>query len=70
MNALKEKLEKELGWEVTLLFQKKHSFKECYKAVEAYTDKLMEDGEEYVFLYATSVVLDDSLGELWIKFYQ
>ena len=74
---LKEKLEKEykeFGWEVTLHFQKKHTFEECHEAIEAYMRRLTEEGREYVYMFASCLILDDkSVGgepmDLWIRFY-
>ena len=77
MKYLKEKLEKEykdFGWEVALHFQREHTFEECNKAINDYIDRLMEEGREYVYMFASCLVLDDkSVGgepmDLWIRFY-
>ena len=70
-----EKEYKDFGWEVALHFQRKHSFEECYEAIEAHMDRLREEGNEYVYIFASCIMLDDkSIGgepmDLWIKFYQ
>ena len=67
-----KRLEEEYKMEVILLFWRKHSFEECYEAIEAFINKLMAEGEEYVYFYAVAIEIYDKTpsGELWVRFWQ
>ena len=72
LKGLEEKLKKEYGREIMLLFYRNHSFEECCEAIEACMAELMEEGEEYAYCFADAIELYDNTpsGELWVKFWR
>ena len=74
MKKLVEKLEEDFGMEVLIHTSREYSYEVLHKSIKDYMRRLMEGGREYVYMFASCIVVDDkSVGgepmDLWIRFY-